>query len=66
MSLLYSAKEISQIGEFSANIFVLAGGTDERALAMASALGAKTNHISEVLLLKYDCVGLQRDTYKNN
>lgn len=59
MSLLYSAREISQFEEYNAQIFILAGGTDERALAMATELSEKAKCLSEVLLLDYGSFDLE-------
>ena len=54
MSSLYSIIEASSIQEFDVDVFVLAGGTDDRALSMMQLLGTRVSHVSTILLLKYN------------
>lgn len=54
MSLRYSIFEASKVDEFVADVFVMAGGTDERSLGMLNALSKKNNCIESVILLKYE------------
>lgn len=53
MSQFYTTIDIEQIEEYIADIFILADGSDERALTMAQKLSAAPNCIKKVLLLKY-------------
>ena len=54
MSLRYSIREASKVDHFAANVFVMAGGTDERSLGMLDTLSKTNNCIKSVVLLKYD------------
>lgn len=54
MSILYDITEVSQVAEYDAEVFILASGSDDRAIAMLNTLREVPNVISKVLLLKYD------------
>lgn len=54
MGLLYSMNAASDVDYSSIELFILAGGTDERSEAMAQTLAGKAHHIDKILLLKYD------------
>lgn len=54
MSMLYSIMEASSVQEFEADLFILAAGTDDRAMSMMQLLGKRNNHISQIILIKYD------------
>lgn len=54
MSILYDITEASQVTEYDAEVFILASGSDDRAIAMLNWLRNAPNTIAKVLLLKYD------------
>lgn len=54
MSILYDITEVSQVAEYDAEVFILASGSDDRAIAMLNNLREVPNVITKVLLLKYD------------
>lgn len=54
MSILYDITEASQVAEYDAEVFILASGSDDRAIAMLNKLREAPNAITKVLLLKYD------------
>lgn len=54
MSILYDITEASHIAEYDAEVFILASGSDDRAIAMLDKLKETPNAITKVLLLKYD------------
>lgn len=54
MSILYDITEASQVAEYDAEVFILASGSDDRAIAMLNKLREMPNSISKVVLLKYD------------
>lgn len=54
MSILYDITEASQVAEYDAEVFILASGSDDRAIAMLDKLKETPNSITKVLLLKYD------------
>lgn len=54
MGLLYSMNAAEEADYSSVDLFILASGVDERSAAMTKTLIKKPNHISKVLLLKYE------------
>ena len=54
MGFLYSMNDANEVDYSSVSLFVLAGGVDERSAAMTKTLAEKPQHISKVLLLKYE------------
>ena len=54
MGFLYSMNIANEVDYSSVNLFILAGGVDERSSAMTRILAEKPQHINKVLLLKYE------------
>ena len=54
MGFLYGMNSANEVDYLSVDLFILAGGIDERSAAMTHTLSEKTQHISKVLLLKYE------------
>lgn len=54
MGFLYSMNTANEVDYSSVDLFILAGGVDERSAAMTRSLAEKSQHISKVLLLKYE------------
>lgn len=54
MGFLYSMNTANEVDYSSVDLFILAGGVDERSAAMTRTLAETSQHISKVLLLKYE------------
>lgn len=54
MSILYGIAEASQVIKYDADVFIMASGSDDRAVAMLNWLSKAPNKVSKVLLLRYD------------
>lgn len=54
MSILYSITEAENIEAYSASLFILGSGLDDRTLAMTNILKQKNNNISSIVIIQYE------------
>lgn len=54
MSIVYSITDAASVSIISANVFIMAGGSDERTIGMLQLLKEKENNITSVILFQYD------------